>query len=425
MFKDNTRWKTILWLFLIGVLAYMDRTNFSISVPLLMEEFALDSGQIGLIMSAFTIGYTIFNIPGGFLAHKFGGKKTLVGVVLFWSIMTAVTGLAFSFASLVVIRVVFGIFEGPHYPATSAVADQWIKPKERGLANGLWIASLPVGIVVGNLVSAYIVSTFGWRFVFYAFGALGLIVAWLTYIIIYDRPSVHPTVSKAEVDAIAEANKIAHAAAGTSTSDMSSMTFVKLISNPWSWCMLLVMFASGIVYWGNLNWLPTYFMKARGYNLVAAGFFSSIPWVLFFVGVLSMGGISDWAKIGRAPWLIIVALIQIPCIIYAVLTPDITTCLVMFCIAQFCSAATLPLCWSLVFEIFARVDGPKVGGMMMMGSSIGGIIAPTLMGFVLKSTGSFNIAYYVFAGCCAISAIIAAILTVKERSVIKKKLAPA
>jgi len=412
MFKDNVRWTIVLWLFLIGVLAYMDRSNFSVSVPLIMKEFALDPVQIGLIMSGFTIGYTILNFPGGFIAHKYGGRKVLTWIVLVWSLMTIATGFAWSFMSLIIIRIIFGMCEGPHFPATAKLTDMWVRPAERGTATGLWVAALPCGVIFGNILCSWIASEWGWRAVFYSTGLAGLIVTYLSWVILRDKPEEHSWVSKGEADMIAKSQNQKQAAANNA----SGMTALQVIMNPWSWVISLIFFAAGLSFWGNLNWLPTYFMKARGYNLIKSGFMASIPWVLFFAGSLIAGWLSDKGKKGRAPWLMAFLIIQVPCIAYAVYTPDTTYSLIAFCISLFCVSGVISLNWTILFEVFDRVDGAKVGGMMLTLSSLAGIIAPTLVGYVLKETGSFNIAYYVFAGFAFIGFLLSIPLLIKERT---------
>lgn len=414
MLKDNKRWIVLIWLFLIGVLAYMDRTNFAISVPLIMKEFGIDVAQIGLIMSAFTIGYTVLNFPGGFIVQRFGGRVTLTFIVLFWSVMTILTGLAWSFLSIIVIRTLFGVGEGPHLPTNSKITDMWVKPSERAIASGLWVAALPLGIVLGQMLCAWIAGTWGWRATFTVLGVMGLITAYLTWVIVRDKPEDHPWVGKEEVKLIAESKFHVR----DTTESVSGMTALQVVTNPWSWVIFIIFFGLGMTFWANVNWLPTYFMKARGFNIKAAGFLASVPWILCVVSPFVIGWFSD--KVGkgrRGPTLIAWQLISVPFIVLGVYTPNLTLCVISFCASLFFVWACISLMWTVPFEFFPSADGAKVGGMMLTGGSIAGIIAPSLVGYLLRETGSFNLVYYFFALLQFIGFLLAIALYYKEKSV--------
>lgn len=410
---NKMRWVVLFWLFLVGVLAYMDRTNFAISAPLIMREFGIDQAQIGLIMSAFTLGYAVPNFPGGFIVQRLGGRLTLTSVLLFWSLMTLASGFAWSFSSMLIIRILFGAGEGPHFPSNAKITDMWVKPTERAIASGLWVAALPLGIILGQMLCASLASLWGWRSTFTSLGIAGLCIACLTWVIVRDKPEDHPYISKEELKIIVDSKlHVGH------TASASGMTAFQVITNPWAWIIFFIFLGLGMTFWANVNWLPTYFVQARGFDLKKSGFLSSIPWLLCIVSPFIIGWFSD--KLGegrRAPTLIIWQIIPVPFIAYAVYTSNITWCLVSFCIALFFVWGCISLMWTVPFEIFHSADGAKVGGMMLTGGSIAGILAPTLAGYIARETRSFNLVYYILASFQFIGFLLAIALLYKERSV--------
>src|SRR5271157_4258705 len=110
MFKNKFRMEVMLWLAFIMMVAYIDRVNFSMAAPIVMKDFGMTAGQLGMIFSAFTLGYTILNFPGGFIVERFSARVTIVVIIGFWSLMVGVTALAWSFISLLIIRIAFGAF---------------------------------------------------------------------------------------------------------------------------------------------------------------------------------------------------------------------------------------------------------------------------------------------------------------------------
>lgn len=413
------RWGILAWIVFITMVSYFDRVNFSVAAPLLMAQFGLNPTQLGFIMGAFTIGYAFLNFSGGFLVERYTPRRVLTAIILLWSVMTVVTGLAWSFASLMVIRIVFGMCEGPMAPASTRVFTVWMLPRERGIASGLALAAMPAGIIIGNLLSTGIVAAYGWRSVFFIFGAAGVLVAIFTWMIIRNQPGDHPAISRGELDLIQSTLTRYEGAASQAA---RGSTLGELLKNPWVWALCGIFFSMGLIIWANINWLPTYFMKARGSGLLRSGVYSSIPWVAAALGPLVLGWLSD--HVGRnlrAPWLALSMFAVVPAVAFAVATPSVTTCLILFSIASFFVIGALAMIYVLPMEIFDRSDVAKVAGMMLAWGSLAGVIAPVLVGYVLQATNSFNVAYYIFSGVSFTGGCLSLALLGREKAVRDEK----
>lgn len=108
-------------LFFGWMVSYIDRTAISLALINIGNDLSLTATELGFVLSAFFFGYAVMQIPGGWLTDKYGAIKLLIGAVIFWSVFTAFTGLAWSLTSLLLIRFLFGIGEGG-YPAASTKA---------------------------------------------------------------------------------------------------------------------------------------------------------------------------------------------------------------------------------------------------------------------------------------------------------------
>lgn len=418
MFKNNKRMEILLWLSFIILMSYIDRVNFSMAAPLILKAFDMTPGQLGMIFSAFTIGYTIFNYAGGFMVEKYKSRQLLTFIIVAWSFFVAATPLAWSFTSLMIIRIGFGLFEGPMIPAIQKLVHGWMTPKERGMASGLWLAALPLGIVIGNPLSGLIIDAWGWHSVFYIYGAFGLIAAFITWKLIRNKPEEHPGVTPEELNII-QTSFQAHEGAGRLAAKGS--TLGQLMANPWLWVISVIYFALALVFWANLNWLPTYFIKARGSSLLKSGFITMIPWVAGAAGAFIYGWLSDHFGKIRAVWLAIGLFIMAPFIAFAVYTPSLELCLISFVIAIFFNMGAIGLMYAICMEVFAPPDVAKASGIMLAWGSFSGIISPTLVGFIVQYTGSFNAAYYTFALVSILGAVLALALISKERAIAQQK----
>src|ERR1035437_5915353 len=117
------RWILVGWMFLISAIAYLDRVNVSIAGRAIEEEFHLTDIQLGYILSAFVLGYALFQAPGGRIADRFGPRVVIALAVLWWSVFTFVTamvpvGIALSVALLIAVRFALGIGESVMFPAS-------------------------------------------------------------------------------------------------------------------------------------------------------------------------------------------------------------------------------------------------------------------------------------------------------------------
>jgi len=418
MFKDRLRIEIILWLAFLMVVAYVDRVNFSMAAPIVMKELGWTAGELGMVFSAFTLGYAVLNFPGGFIVERFGARATLTCIVLFWSLMTGLTPIAWSFASMLVIRIIFGMFEGPMIPATTKCVSRWVTPKERGLASGMWMGALPVGVVIGNPLSALIIAQWGWHSVFYIYASFGLLVSYVTWKIIRNRPEDHPKISKGEIETI-KASIEKHE--GSERLKAPGSTVSKLLCNPWVWVISLLYVSTASLFWVNLSWLPTYFMKARGSSLLRSGFISALPWLAGAFGSPIYGWLSDRFGSVRGLWLAIAYFIIAPFVAYACITPSLNVCLLCFMVGVFLNMGCLGLLYAIPMEIFPPADVAKASGIMLGWGSLSGVASPTIVGFIVQYTDSFNAAYYVFVGVSLCAGLLAFALIAKERATHRQK----
>lgn len=410
------RWEVVFWVFIVTMLSYFDRFNFSVAAPLIIKELSIDVALMGIIMSGFNIGYTVMNFSGGYLAQKYSARKFLAVIIILWSIMTFFTGFGWSFISLLVIRILFGMCEGPMFLINTKLFNHWMLPNERAFSLGIMSSAMNVGAIFGIPLASFIVATHGWRSVFFIFGALGLVVMFLVLLRLRDTPAEHPSISKVEREkiesSIAQTDGVAALTApGTS--------FGELVKNPMVWMLCFVYFSVLMFVWANINWIPTYFLKARGLSLVKSGFLSSLPFVGAALGAIVLGWLSDRGLPfkHRASWVCFDLFCSVPLIIYAVITPSVTVSLACFFMASFFAYGSMNIMFSLVMGVFDRADVPKVTGFMLGSGSFSGIVAPMAVGFVLKATNSFNNAYFAFAALSFIGGFFALLLLKKEKTI--------
>jgi nitrate/nitrite transporter NarK len=254
--------------------------------------------------------------------------------------------------------------------------------------------------------------------VFYIYASFGLLVSYVTWKIIRNRPEDHPKISKGEIETI-KASIEKHE--GSERLKAPGSTVSKLLCNPWVWVISLLYVSTASLFWVNLSWLPTYFMKARGSSLLRSGFISALPWLAGAFGSPIYGWLSDRFGSVRGLWLAIAYFIIAPFVAYACITPSLNVCLLCFMVGVFLNMGCLGLLYAIPMEIFPPADVAKASGIMLGWGSLSGVASPTIVGFIVQYTDSFNAAYYVFAGVSLCAGLLAFALIAKERATHRQK----
>src|SRR3954470_7980727 len=185
--------------FIVGLVMFLDRACMGTATPMIMREFGLDKIAMGWSVSAFNWTYALFQIPGGWLADRFGSRIVLAGAITWWSIFTAATGGASSAGWLAVMRGLFGMGEAAAWPAASRSLLRWLPVQQRAFGQGFQHSGARLGAAFAPTMVVFLIAQSGWRAVFYLFGASGILVAIAWYVYYRDFPQEHYATNKAEL----------------------------------------------------------------------------------------------------------------------------------------------------------------------------------------------------------------------------------
>lgn len=388
----------VLLTLLLVALSYLDRVCISSAAPTIQGELGLDDGQMGLVFSAFTLTYALLEIPSGWFADCFGPRAALSRVVVWWSAMTAATGLASGFASLLVLRALFGAGEAGAFPALARVYDRWLPPSGRGRAFGLAIMTGALGGAITQPLVVFLLGRMSWRAAFAIFGAIGLVWAAAWWVCFRDDPRDHPWIDPRERDGCgARAGSDKDGAASRAGREhahrvpwpalLGSRTLLTL-------CLIHLCVIYGWYFF--LTWMPTYLLRARGYDLTAAGARSALPLLGIAAGVATGGWLADFAshRLGPRQGRRVPALIGLPAaavvLTAGVLTADAERSALLFALAAGLAAMGVPAAWTTCIDI----GGPHAGvvsGAMNMAGNIGGALSPVVFGACLKAGWSWTV----------------------------------
>ena len=399
----RARQRVLAFILALIAIAYLDRVCISTAAPAIRTDLGLSDGQMGLVFSAFTLAYALFEVPSGWFADRFGARLSLTRIVVWWSAMTAATGLATGFASLASIRLLFGAGEAGVFPATARAYARWLPTAERGGAFGLAIMTGALGGAVTQPLVATLLGVISWRLAFAIFGSVGVVWAAAWWRWFRDDPREHSGVNAAELREIAEG--------GAETRHGEAVPWGALLSNP-PFLALCAMYAGAIYGWYfYLTWLPTYLLRARGFDLRQAGWLSALPLLAIAVGVFLGGWSSDRlvARFGQRAGRRASGLFGLPAaalaIVGGVTTADPWLAAWLLAAAAGLAALAVAPAWAAALEIGGVHAGVVTGAMNMCGN-LGGALSPVVVGYCLERWGSWQAplfsvaALYLFSALC-------------------------
>jgi MFS transporter, ACS family, glucarate transporter len=394
------RFLLVSWLFVLSAVAYLDRTNISIAGVHIGKEFAINNTQLGWIISAFLIGYTVFQVPAGLLAKRLGPRLLLALAFLWLAVFTLLTsrvhsGVRGAVLNLVIVRFALGAGEANLYPAATQFVERWFPIKERGKANGIIFAGVGAGSGFSPLLVTAIILRHGWRSAFWLSGLLELVVAAVWYFIARDTPEQHSLVREPELKYI-ERGRVADSSAGTGIRPGFGRTrrvpWKKILSSSQIFALISSYFAFGYVAWIFFGWFYIYLAQVRGLNLRTSAVYSMLPFVGMTFGCLLGGVASDWivGRFGARSGRCILPLLSMLATAILVLLGSRTHNVQAASIILACGVGALYLSQSCFFAVTADFAGEFAGvvsGIVNMGGQIGGAFTATLTPLIAEHFG--------------------------------------
>ena len=383
------------------MITYMDRQVLATTRPAIMKELGISLTTMGWVTFAFRMAYALFQVPGGWLGDTIGARRALTMVVSWWSAFTAFTALAWSAASMIVIQVFFGLGEAGAFPIATRSLSRWMRPTERGFAQGITHAGSRLGgAITPPIVALGIVPFFGWRAAFYAFGILGVVWSAVWFFYYRDTPEEHSGVNTAERELIA---------GGIKRKASGPVPWRQILSHGNLWVLAVMYF----FYNYNLNvyqdWFPTYLSQAKGMTLAQMGIYASLPLMAGVFGDLAGGWFSDIVlrRTGNVNlarrWVAIAGfLLSAAATVPAVLAHDPKVSVACYCVAFFGLEWTVGISWAVPLDIGGDYAG-SVSAVMNMLGNFGGAIAATVVTYTAARYG-WNVPFMITAGLCLIAA---------------------
>ncbi|GGA29199.1 MFS transporter [Psychrobacillus lasiicapitis] len=382
----NWKYVIIILLFLGWSIGNFDRFFMNYAILDISKDLQLSTSQTGIVLSSFFAGYAIMQIPGGWLADRFGFRKIIIMAIFAWSVFTILSGVAWSFMSLILIRFLFGLGEGSFFPAASKGIASWFPQNERSRAMSFMLTSGTIMGVITPIIGTQSMQDIGWRTIFYIAGAIGIIFTLLYFFFLKDRK-------------ITAVTRIENPSKG-------KVSLKDVLKTPIIWNLFIAYFAIYAVQWGLMAWMPTYLVEVRHLDLTSVGYISAIPAIAGIIAMLASGYVLDKLPKGKDKVIAAIFAVLIAVFLYLMAyAPNI----IMFAVYQ--SLVTVFMSFNIILIISAplkMLSEEVVGtanGFINTGAQFAGVLTPMLIGFLVEAfDGSYTVAFIMlimFALLCA------------------------
>jgi MFS transporter, ACS family, D-galactonate transporter len=385
----RTRYRVLGLLFVMVVINYLDRANLSIAATDLARDLHLDSIQRGWVFSAFGWVYATLQIPGGWLVDRVRPRLLYGLVCALWSAATVLQGFAGTFAVLLSLRLMLGLFETPAYPICNRVVTTWFPDRERAGAIGLYTSGQFVGIAFLTPVLVSAQRQYGWQSVFFLTGALGLVWAAVWYLT-YRDPAESRSLG---------ASELAYIRAGGGVPDTGSAKSIVRKAFSWSdlgivlshrklWGVYLGQYALTSTLWFFLTWFPTYLSEFRHIDIKV---YAMWPYLAAFCGVICSGMASDFMirrgiSATTARKVPIISGLLLGTAIIGANYVDRPALVILFLMIAFFGNGFASIAWVMVSSLAPKDLIGLTGGVFNFFGNLSSITVPLAIGWLIRGT---------------------------------------
>ena len=412
----HVRWAVIGMLAVISGTTYMDRLNLGIAGKYIQDQYAFSDQTMGWILSAFVLGYALFQVPSGWAGDRIGPRRMLTFAIVWWSVFTVLTalapelplagwfGVAWSFA---IVRFLIGMGESAAYPNSAKIVSYWSPAGSRGVATSVFIAGLGVGGAISPVSITWVMAHWGWRVSFFLCGVLGGIVAITWHLCARDHPEQHPGVNAEELQVIYRNQDKLEAPTRPEDSAAVRVPWKAMFKSRSTCALVLSYFFIAYPAYIYYTWFFIYLIRVRALSVEQTGFWGSTPFIAIILLAPFGGWLSDrlvsrlGVRRGRryALWIgVAFSAVMLP--LGGYVSNNAGAILLLACASGFNLFATT-IWWAACNDISPNYSG-SLSGLMNMSGNLGGWLSPILTAAIVTRFG-WNMAFN-FAGLMTLTA---------------------
>jgi ACS family tartrate transporter-like MFS transporter len=379
-------------LFVLYVVAYLDRINVGFAALDMNRELGLSSEQYGLLSGIFFLGYFLFEIPSNLILHRTGARIWIARILLTWGLIALLTGFVRNAWELYAARFLLGVAEAGFFPGMLYYLSHWFPQRQQAQAIGLFLTALPAASILGAPLSGWILDHVhglqlsGWRWLLILEALPALACGLLTYRLLPDRPADAAFLSveeKGRLHATLAAESAAKPGAGQ-LGVLASLTHPRILQlTSIHFLFLMGLYLTGF-------WMPQSIKAvAAGYSNTAVGVLVTIPSAVSLGAMVLVSGSSDRRR-ERYLHAALSLLIAAAALYFVSATSSLTGRVALWCAVASGLVSYLGPFWACPGEFLAGRSAASAFAFINSFGSLGSFFSLSIIGTIAKRTGSLE-----------------------------------
>lgn len=374
--KINLKRTGVFWAVTIGYgLFYVCRLSFNVLKKNIVDEGLLTESQLGIIGSALFFSYALGKLVNGSLADRLNIRYFMSGALLICALVNLLLGLKVPFYAFVGLWAINGWFQSVGSPSSVVGLKRWFKGDNFGSVYGYWSASHNLGGSLTYLIVGTVVGTYGWQAGFFSASFIGLLGAFLVFILLIPFPS-------------ASENDVSFSAPVLTKKEVSKKQF-EVLKNPMIWMLAAASFFMYIARYAMDSWGIFYFQTEKGYDVKQASMLIAVSTVCGIVGTVSSGFISDkFFKGNRVLLALLMSTLNLTALCIFLMVPNGILAIDIFCMVLFGISIGGLICFlgGLMAVDIAPLEATGMAiGVIGIASYIGAGIQDVVSGWLIQS----------------------------------------
>jgi Sugar phosphate permease len=404
-------WRLIPFLMLLYFVAFLDRINLGFAALTMNKDIGLTSQMFGLGAGIFFFGYFVFEVPSTVILHKVGARFWIGRVVLTWGLVSVAMAFTRGPISFYVLRFLLGLAEAGFFPGIILYLSYWFPANHRSAVTAMFMAAAPVAGLIGSPVSGALMQLSGllglrgWQWLFLLEGIPAVVLGFVTFHFLTDRPADAAWLSADERDWLSSAIQQEQ----TDIKDPRS-------HSPWAALANWKVLALSLAYFGTSAglytigfWAPL-IIKGLGFSVFNVGLLVAIPNLIAVIGMVLWSRNSD--RTGERYWHAVLPCLVAACgmIVAARAGSSAFLAIAGLSLTAFGVSAAKPPLWSLPTTFFVGTAAAASIGLINSLGTLGGFAGPYMIGSTNGTSGDFTRGLYLVGGTLIVSAVTIVIL---------------
>jgi ACS family tartrate transporter-like MFS transporter len=413
-------WRLIPFLFLLYIVAYLDRINVGFAALQMQEQLKFSDRVYGLGAGMFFAGYFLFQVPSNLVLHRVGARRWIALLMIVWGVISSSMAAVATPKGFYILRFLLGSAEAGFFPGMILYLKSWFPEAARARAVALFMTAGPLSGVLGGPISGALLGFHlrgdlaGWQWLFLLEGLPAVVLGAVVYFHLADRPGAAKWLSeeqRAWLDRRLESEK-SDVPAGSRADALAAFGIGKI------WLLAFIYFGLNTCSYGISLWLPTLIHSWSSAGNLFIGMVSTIPYLAAAVAMVFFGQHSD--RTGERRWHVAVAAFTgAAALIFAASASSFVAVVAAISVAMLSVSSMVGPFWALPTKFLQGTSAAAGIALINSIGNLGGFFGPYMIGSVRNSTGSFRGGFLIAGATLALCGCVAPLVRIQREAVSK------